>query len=91
SVVCTGHAVPRKCEAQRRPFGPPDELQVQGLGSESIWSVLELRNVPLEKHTNKTLTRLLQSEDVWRVSSRQGKGMEGDAKDTSKREAQLRP
>ncbi|CBJ31506.1 conserved unknown protein [Ectocarpus siliculosus] len=35
-----------------------------GLDSESIWSELELRNVPLEKHTKKTLARLLQSEDM---------------------------
>lgn len=35
-----------------------------GLDSESIWSELELRNMPLEKHTKKTLARLLQSEDM---------------------------
>eukprot|EP00904_Undaria_pinnatifida_P004878 jgi/Undpi1/151/HiC_scaffold_1.g00148.m1 len=32
--------------------------------SESIWSQLELRNAPLEKHTRNTLARLLQSEDM---------------------------
>ena len=36
----------------------------EGLDSESIWSELELRNMPLEKHTRKTLARLLQSEDI---------------------------
>lgn len=37
---------------------------IAGLDSESIWSELELRNMPLEKHTRKTLARLLQSEDM---------------------------
>ncbi|CAB1113499.1 unnamed protein product [Ectocarpus sp. CCAP 1310/34] len=64
SVLRSLFSIARKCEAQRKPFGPLEELHVQGLDSESIWSELELRNVPLEKHTKKTLTRLLQSEDM---------------------------
>lgn len=39
-------------------------LMCAGLDSESVWSELELRNMPLEKHTRKTLARLLQSEDM---------------------------
>lgn len=39
-------------------------LMLAGLDSESVWSELELRNMPLEKHTRKTLARLLQSEDM---------------------------
>ncbi|CAM9426697.1 unnamed protein product [Ectocarpus sp. 6 AP-2014] len=64
SVLRSLFSIARKCEAQRKPFGPLEELHVQGLDSESIWSELELRNVPLEKHTKKTLARLLQSEDM---------------------------
>ncbi|CAM9199068.1 unnamed protein product [Laminaria digitata] len=56
--------IARQSEAQRKPFGPLEKLYGQGVDSESIWSQLELRNAPLEKHTRKTLARLLQSEDM---------------------------